>query len=426
MSQLDCVRKEFKFLWTSPATRKVIVAARGTGKTVATLQFVLDKLLTGAPNSRAVFFSSTLKQVKQTVEPIMRQLTINFDQKFCSYNKSEYIYKFKLAKDDQRELILLSYENPEAKRGLHPQLIVLDECASMPASMFGNIISPMLVNKHDILIAIGTAQGKNKFYELFMMGISDDFPDWESYRIRASDCALFDSNYLFAQKNTLTSAEYAQEYECDFNANVLVGSVYGEFIDRFTVHNIDDCYGWNPDQPVYTAWDLGYSDYTAIWFFQKKHDIVTFIDYYEDSGKEISFYADYLITKPYIYKKLFLPHDGSHSNIRGASVEQQLTGFGFKCEVLPCRSEFEGIDAARTMLKTCRFDAKKCAFGLDRLKSFKYKIDRKTGLKLPTTEHSDASHCADAFRYAAMSKEIWNSDCSSGTIVYRGDYSVYV
>ena len=429
MPQIIEKRLEFSFLWESPAQHKVVVAARGTGKTVACLQFILEKLLMGKPNGRAVFFASTLNQVKLTVVPIMRQLTMNMDQSFVQFNATEHTYRFKISKDDVRELILLAYENPETKRGLHPQIIVLDECASMDAGMFGNIIAPMLTDTEGMMIAIGTPQGHNKFYELYKRGTSADYPGWESYSIKASKCKIFDPAFLWAQKNSLTSAEYAQEYECDFDANVLVGSVYGEYMDRFTTHSIDDSFCWDPHLPVLVAWDLGFTDYTAMWFFQIKNDLITFIDYYEYSGEETTYYANYLLSKPYTYSRMILPHDGASKNIRGPAVSDQLLKFGLRSVILPPRSEAEGIDEGRRLLKVCKFNKTNCAVGLDRLKTFKYRIDKKTGLKTGVTEHDESSHCADAFRYAAMSREVW-SQFGVGTqrrprVLGTLDYSPY-
>lgn len=427
MNEFNKKRREFGFLWDSPAPNKVIVAARGSGKTVATLQYVLETLLSGKPNGSAVFFSSTLKQVKQVVTPIMRQLTLNYDSNFCKFNHTENVYRFRFEKGDVRELMLLAYENPETKRGLHPQLVVLDECASMPADMFGNIIAPMITDTDGRLIVIGTPQGHNKFYELYSRGRDPEYEGWESYMLKATDLcpSIFKPHFLFQQKNNLTSSEYAQEYECDFNANVLLGSVYGEFIDRYTLPNIKPEYTWDPRNQVYCAWDLGYNDATAIWFFQKKGDVLTFIDYYENTGKEIEFYADNLVKRPYSYKRMILPHDGAHHNLRGAPIADTLQRFGLRSDVLPVRSKKEGINEARNLLKTCRFNSDKCAFGLQRLKEFKFKINKKTGLKTDVTEHDDGnSHGADAFRYAAMAREIWNRDPTQGKIIIREDYNV--
>lgn len=418
-------RKEFLFLWTSPKQYKVVVAARGSGKTFATLQFVLERILTGEPNTRALFFASTLKQVKETVSPIMRTLLKDYPTSLYKHNRSDNTYRFFLGKNDVRELILLSYENPESKRGFHPQLIVLDECGLLPFDMFGTVIMPMLTDSSGQLIAIGTAKGHNKFYELFQFGLKRDYPAWESYCIKASNCHWFDSDFLWTQRNNMTAAAYAQEYECDFDANVLVGSVYGEFINRYTLPHIDDTYEWDPSLPVYTAWDLGWADYTALWFFQVKNDRVTFIDYYEDNGKDMSFYANFLNKKPYTYRTMILPHDGARGDMRGQPLIDQLSNLGFHCECLQIGLERDGIDEARRLLKTCCFNKTNCAVGLERLKTFKYKIDRKTGLKTNQTVHDESSHGADAFRYAAVSSSIWKNNTASGRIAGVMNYNVF-
>ena len=137
-------RKEFDFLFTSTSPNIAVVAARGTGKTVAAVQSTISRLLCGRPNSSAIFFSATLSQAKGTVEGPMRMIMQSYPDGFCRYNISEHKYKFYVAEDDVREFLLLSYENQETKRGFHPDTVVLDECGSMPADMFGLVIEPML------------------------------------------------------------------------------------------------------------------------------------------------------------------------------------------------------------------------------------------------------------------------------------------
>lgn len=419
------IRPEFAFLWTSRISNKVIVAARGSGKTVAVLQYTVQRLLEGEPNSSAAFFSSTLKQAAGTVEPAMRMILESFPPSVYKYNMSSHKYSFFLGGNDVRELILFSYENQESKRGFHPNAIVLDECADMPYNMYGTVIDPMLSKENSTLIAIGTAKGHDKFYELFQRGASKNYPTWESYRIKADQCTCFTPDFLWEKKQNLTSFEYAQEYDCDFEANVLVGSVYGDFFNRYTNANIKDCYCWDPELPVYTAWDLGFADYTSIWFFQVRGDIITFIDYFEDNGHETSHYADMLNKKPYHYKLHILPFDGVRNDMRGAPVKSQLERYGLKCAGLERRREEDGIDEARRLLKTCRFNSETCAIGLEHLRNFKYKIDKRTFTKLPQTDHNEHSHAADAFRYAATSKHLWKNNSLNRIIITPGqDYNV--
>lgn len=423
-------RDEFSRIFTSNSNNIVVVAARGTGKSVAAAQYVINKLLASyKKKSYAVVFSSSLRQAMNTIGASIEMIMDDYPTGFASINRSNFTYSFKLSDTDIRKIYLLSYDMDERKlRGYHPEIMVLDECATMPHGLFGTVIEPMKTEDTKFL-AIGTAQGKNRFYELWLRGKDITFPDWESYTIKASDSKVFTPEFLWNQQNSLTNAEYAQEYECDFNANVHVGSVYGEFMRRFTDKNIDDSYTWDSSLPVYTAWDLGISDYTSIWFFQVKGDVVTFIDYFEDNGKNISYYADVLLKKPYMYRQAILPHDGGARNIRGAPVAEQLEKYGIRTTVLGVSSEQEGINAVRTLLQTARFNKTDCEVGIKHLRNFKYKMDKKTGLKLKQTEHDEHSHAADAFRYAAVGREIWKSKMvidrlSYGTIV--SDYSVFV
>jgi len=406
------VKKEFKFLFISNCPNIVVVACRGAGKTVAAIQSTVYRLFNGKANGSAIFFSPTLPQARGTVEGPMRMIISSLPEGLCQYNVSEHKYKFFMGPKDVRELLLLSYEDPETKRGYHPDTVVLDECASMPVGMFSVVIEPMLAPARSAgygrLLAIGTPQGPNKFHELFLRGLDDSWTDWESYELKASETNLLDKNFLWRARNGMTSAEFNQEYECDFKANVIAGSVYGEFMDKFTKQNIDDSYSYDPSLPVWTAWDLGYTDNTSIWFFQAKNDLITFIDFFEDSGKDTSFYVNELLAKPYHYAKCILPWDGARKDMRGASISEQIERYGLRTECLSNSSEMDGIDEARRLLKVARFNRKNCEKGLIHLKSFKFKTDPRSKMRLKGTVHDQHSHAADAFRYAAMGKDTWN------------------
>ena len=52
---------------------------------------------------------------------------------------------------------------------------------------------------------------------------------------------------------------------------------------------------YDPTIPVHTAWDLGYSDDTAIWFWQQAGNEVRLIDYHEHNREGLKHYAEQLI-----------------------------------------------------------------------------------------------------------------------------------
>lgn len=421
------VREQFRFLYETKENNLVIVACRGGGKTVAVLQYLLHYLLSGRPNSSAAFFSGTLKQAEATVNKTLGTLCREFPKKFMTYKKLERTYYFYVSKKDVRTIYLFGYEHPESKRGYHPDLIILDEAGIMPPSTFGTVIQPMLTSNEEgrqsKLIVIGTPKGQNQFYKLWCKGNSPNLTDWKSFTLKASTSNLLTEETLNRARQSVTPAEYSQEYECDFFASVLSGSVYGDLFNRIGV-SIDDTFEYDGYLPVWTAWDFGHSNNTAIWFFQVKNDLVTYIDYYENSGCDISHYAGEVLSKKYTYASAILPWDAKQSNIRSSiNLSEMLEQFGIKNIVLPKTSVTAGIEAAKLLLKSCRFNRSRCARGIEHLKNYQYRLDP-AGEKTSTPLHDEHSDGADAFRYSAISKEFWRP---GGTLItsQRRSYNPY-
>lgn len=166
---------------------------------------------------------------------------------------------------------------------------------------------------------------------------------------------------------------------------------------------------WVKDQPVYTFWDLGVSDTTAIWFAQFVKDEIHLIDYYEYYGEGIDHYVGVLQAKPYIYGADYLPHD-ARNRLQGKVITtrleilQQLR----RNPVFIVQDHFviDGIEAARGMLHKCRFDDN-CKTGINCLNHYKRKkndvlsTDDKS-VFADTPLHDWASNGADAFRYLAV------------------------
>src|SRR5271154_2854348 len=156
--------------------------------------------------------------------------------------------------------------------------------------------------------------------------------------------------------------------------------------------------------PVHTAWDLGFSDSTAIWFFQICGQEVHLLEYHEDSGKPLTHYLKLVKDKPYSYGKHFVPHDaGQREYSSGASREEVARAHGINFTIVPNLKIIEGIDAVRNMINRCWFDEEKCAVGIRMLESYKRGWDDKHGCWKQDPVHNEASHGADAFRYLALS-----------------------
>lgn len=150
----------------------------------------------------------------------------------------------------------------------------------------------------------------------------------------------------------------------------------------------------DPATEVFTAWDLGYGDSTSIWWLQWVGRELRWLEYYENAGEQIDFYAKIIKSKPYNYSTAYLPHDGGHGNIRGLSISQQLRNLGIKNYVLDREtSTTPGIDLLRQTIGFSVFDVKKCAEGIRCLESHAYKWDEDRGIFKDTPSHDWTSHC---------------------------------
>lgn len=159
-------------------------------------------------------------------------------------------------------------------------------------------------------------------------------------------------------------------------------------------------------RPVMTFWDLGESDYTAIWFVQIVGMEYRLIDYYQANGRKMGHYIDELAKRGYLYGYHYLPHDATHEQLAAQStIESQLKTaikdnprLGEGVKVIP-RIPKKGlaIDAARGIFDRCVFDKEKTADGLQCLRHFRYATDPETGKIGKEPMHDIWSHGADAF-----------------------------
>lgn len=165
---------------------------------------------------------------------------------------------------------------------------------------------------------------------------------------------------------------------------------------------------WEPALPVYTAWDLGVSDDTAIWFIQVVGREIRAIDYYEQTGEGLSHYAAVLAEKPYRYGAHFAPHDIEVREL-GSGVSRRETarklGVNFEC-VPTNRDLLGGIEHCRDILGFTYFDEAKCEAGIKCLQNYRKEWDEKHGVYKNRPLHNEASHGADAFRTFAMAQAL--------------------
>jgi len=185
-----------------------------------------------------------------------------------------------------------------------------------------------------------------------------------------------------------------------FEAAIL-GAVYAGWMTKAEKEGRIREVPYDPSVPVNTAWDLGYDDATAIWWWQVVGDELHLIDYEQDNGKDVQFYADLIKSKPYDYKgsKHYGPHDAVQKLLaaRGRSVVQQLWDEGISMEALGAQNINNSIQSARKTLPNAYFDREATAEGRECLEHYHYKWDKDRRILSSEPVHDWSSHGCDSF-----------------------------
>lgn len=297
---------------------------------------------------------------------------------------------------------LFGADNADSLRGLYLDGVVLDEYADMKPSIWGAVIRPLLADRKGWATFIGTPKGHNSFWDIYSNASKS--PNWFVKTLRASQTGLLDQEELDDAKQMMSEDQYLQEFECDFESAIL-GAYYGKEMRSITdagrITNIE----YDPMFPVHTAWDLGYSDDTTIWFYQVVHGEIRLLDYHSSNGHNIPYYVDVIKSRHYTYGIHWLPHDARAKTLAsgGKSIIEQLSEKidikSFK--IVPSLSLQDGIQAARLALTRSWFDHR-CDEGIECLKQYQREYDDDKKMFRDKPRHDWTSHGADAFRMLAI------------------------
>lgn len=193
------------------------------------------------------------------------------------------------------------------------------------------------------------------------------------------------------------------------------GAIFAKQLAKARIENRITFVPYNPAFQVFTAWDLGFGDATAIWFLQFVGRELRWLSYYENCGEQLDHYSQIVKAKPYNYmvNGHFLPHDGAHGNIRGDTVSNQLFDLGLSNQVLDREQDITpGIELLRQTINYSAFDQDECVDGIFSLENYGYEWDEERGIFKRKPTHNWASHGASAARYAAIAAQIVQSGLS--------------
>jgi len=403
MAQLNTIpykpRQAFYPLHNRKQRWAVVVAHRRAGKTVACVNELIKAALTFKGNDgRFGYVAPFYRQAKSVAWDYLKRYSNVIPG--ISINESE----LRIDYPNGSRIQLFGADNADALRGLFFDGLVADEYGDWKPSVWGYVIRPALADRGGWAVIIGTPKGRNQFWEIHQHAQVHE--DWLAVTIKASESGLLPQKELDSMRLELSEDAWRQEMECDFDA-ALPGAIWGKELWQLEQEGRIKPSLFDPELKTHAVLDLGFSDDTAIWWFQVGKEL-RLIDCYASSGMPISHYHDVLKAKPYKYGDwLWLPHDARAKSLQtGRSIEEQFRSLGWKPRIVPELGLVDGIQAARLTLADCYFD-EQCREGIETLKQYQREYDEDKRCFRDKPRHDWTSHYSDSFRYACL---VWREE----------------
>ena len=190
----------------------VLVAHRRMGKTVCVVNHLIRSALTcSRPKSQYAYIAPQRNQAKDIAWSYLKHYTDPIPGR--AVNETELA----ITLPNGSRIRIYGADNPDALRGIYLDGVVLDEVAQMRPEVWGEIIRPALADRQGWAVFIGTPKGQNLFHELYQHALIS--PGWFARLWRADETNIIPEAELVAVREELSSAQYRQEFLCDFSAS---------------------------------------------------------------------------------------------------------------------------------------------------------------------------------------------------------------
>ena len=301
-------------------------------------------------------------------------------------------------------LQVMGADKPDRAVGANPIGMVFSEYSLCDPSIW-KLTAPILAENGGWAVFNGTPRGENHFYDILQEAKMNE--KWFASHLTSKDTkAVTPAALREAKKELNDEALFQQEFMTSFSSP-LQGSYYDTAMKNLAKKKrmLEEITP-DPKLEVHTAWDLGVSDSTSIWFYQQYDAEIRILDYYESSGEGLPYYIrmlkEWAVDNNIVYGKHFAPHDIKVKELSsGKSRIETARKLGIKFTVVQKHDLLDGIEQVRNFLPRCWFDRNRCYDGINALKSYRKEFDALRNTFKPKPLHDWSSHAADAFRYLA-------------------------
>lgn len=219
-----------------------------------------------------------------------------------------------------------SAKHPERLVGEGLAGVIMAEAAKQRETTWTKYIRPTLADEKGWSLHTSTPEGRNWFYDLWVRGQSEHYPDWESWR-RGSWLNTYvyplgaKDPEVLALRQDLTEETFNQEIAAMFTE--FAGRVFKEWDDEVHLRDLS----YNPAWPVYAACDYGFTN-PFVWLVLQVSPLdgtVYVLDEFYQDGLTIDEAAAELVSRPGLLPaamREFFPDPASPGDSR--VLEQRL------------------------------------------------------------------------------------------------------
>jgi hypothetical protein len=294
-----------------------------------------------------------------------------------------------------------SYNNPDSLVGHSYDLILVDEAAleNNGASVFNVQLRPTLDKANSKCIFISTPRGLNYFYDFYQRGFSDNYPNWVSIHSTYRDNPRTVGNDIIDARNSMSKAEFKQEYEADFAT--FEGQIYEGFDEEKHTRDLSDM-AWEENSYKYEnimGIDPGYKDHTGalVIVYDTEADHFYIVWDYQENERTTKQHA-------FAFSEAFDDWDVDivFCDPASAQFRQDLAAMYDLPSNKANKSVLDGISYVQGLFENDKVTVDESCINVI-LMLANYRWDPNPSLINPKPKHDQFSHLGDALRYALYS-----------------------
>lgn len=375
----------------NPKYRFIVGAlSRRQGKTY--IGNIIAQCVSLVPNSHVLIVSPNFN-LSQISFDLQRNLIKHFDLEVSKDNAKDRVIEMA----NGSTIRLGSVNQIDSVVGRSYDFVLFDEAALADGeSAFNVAIRPTLDKPNSKALFISTPRGRNNWFSRFFnRGFTDEFSQWVSIKATWKDNPRATESDIEEAKKSMSSAEFSQEYEADFN--IFQGQIWAFNYEK-CVQDLSSMDTRGMD--IIAGIDVGFKDPTAFVVFAYDGEKYYCIEEYYAAERTTEEHARHI-------SEIMQRRDVDYCFIDAAAAQTRYD-FAQNYDITTenaKKSVIDGIGYVASLVDNDKLIVdQSCTEVLRSLDQYRW--DPNPNLLKEKPLHDSSSHMADAIRYALYSFEV--------------------